>query len=138
MAGIIKRGNMWYAQYRVNGKQERKATGIHVKEHHMTARQAQELARATAREMEATARGGTGSPLYLSSCVLVRLLKGRGAWTGVSQAALNLLRRVTEVTENSGLERANRARFPSPPPPPIRAERAPKRKKFNFVLQDWA
>ena len=32
----------------------------------------------------------------------VRNLEARVAWIGVSQAALNLLRRVTEVTENSG------------------------------------
>lgn len=61
MAGIIKRSNMWYATWRENGSPTpiRRKTGIRVDEPNMTARQAREMARNIAQEMEATAKGDT-------------------------------------------------------------------------------
>lgn len=67
---------MWYAVYFVNGRECRKATGVHVKEQNMTARQAQELARATAQEMEATAKGETPCKRAIDAVRAVAVARG--------------------------------------------------------------
>lgn len=60
MAGIIKRGNMWYASFRVNGKQVRQKTGILVKgAPGISPKQAEKLARQAADIAERNARGET-------------------------------------------------------------------------------
>jgi integrase len=57
MAGLIKRGNSWVAVWKLDGKQTKRTTGIHVlpmpQDGQVTARQLKKLAQATADAMEA-------------------------------------------------------------------------------------
>lgn len=57
MAGIIKRGNAYYATWKQDGKTIQRSTGIKVKSPGISPAQARQLARAQANEMENLARG---------------------------------------------------------------------------------
>lgn len=58
MAGIYKRGGVWYAQFRINGRIIRQSTGVPIKgQQGVSARQARKLARQAADLAEQQAKG---------------------------------------------------------------------------------
>lgn len=59
MAGLFKRGDYWWASWKVGRKSVRKSTGIKVREAGMSKSAAEALARQTAGTMEAVSKGNT-------------------------------------------------------------------------------
>ena len=108
MAGITKRGNMWYAVYKLHGKQIRQRTGIAVKgQPGATPKQAEKLARQAADIMERNAKGETTLSQAVDALRAAAQAQGAGDCVPSVREYLATVRERKQDRSNANRERAH-------------------------------